>query len=577
MKKKIGLFSAILISALSINAQVTSKSGTGTGLDKGAASQVILNRVEKKLTPPGDNSSKYSVTPRKILTLSDGRKITVDLIRTPSTGTAPVVNKMVTANLPSEQQGGWTTEVKKTYLTAESTTFMNASNNNSINIVPGAIYTIQDFIGGANNEILGNRNPIRIYTDNQLKSNSTGGIVVNNPSGYEILQGNAGLNLNAIKNSIREGDAGARVIFKTYTANSEAELTVKVTAGGSYAGFTADGGYKLTQNGNKFYVTVDAIKPMYTIKAERPQNGFFSSSNNTLDKVYVKEVNYGSRVLANVEIVLSDREDIVNFKADYAGTFKANGTMDYINKTKNKSEKVNGYLIGVPRDARIVFNKDKLEQEILALLSTCDFQHAQPISYSLGDMDGNTVATRSTTDEIIERNSIPDNLVYHLQEATLDLQTGGDNKEWQSAVALELYSGNNDNGRILMYQPVDRSKIEFPVNETKSIGLTVHPNANANDLLLNNIKAAGGLRVRIYYYANIFSDAWKVNGVGLKLKFVDQNGVVYSASANTTPLDGRRSIDCANAAGILDGMDRKVMECYLNADFSSTSSAIKKN
>lgn len=576
MKKLIGLLSGLLLLIFSSNAQILSKSGKATGFDKSVI-PVVQKGDDKKLNLLGKNNSpdKYTVNPKKVLTLTDGRKLTVELNRTPTTGGATIINKINNGELPKEHQGGWTTDVKKVYLTAESTTFMNASNNNMVNIVPGAIYNFEEFIGGSNNEILGNRNPIRIYTDNALKPGAVGGIVVNNPTAYDILQGNSGANLNVIKNSITESVSGIKILQASYTANSEAELALKVTAGGSYAGFTGSGGYKLTQNQNHFFLTVDAIKPMYTIKAERPQNGFFTTANGVLNKVYIKEVNYGSRILANVEIVLENREDIINFKANYEGAFKADLGTDFINKTKNKNEKVNAYVIGVPGNVS-TFSKDNLEAEIKALLATCTFQYALPYSYTLGDMDGNTVATHSATDEIIERNSVPDNLVYRLQEATLVINTGDDNKESQSRVAMELYSGNGDNGSLLMYQPLDNSKMDFAKNSEMSFGLTANPNINSDELLLDNIKSAGGLRVRLYYYANWATDAWKIESVSLKLKFFDQFGNVYVTTKNSTPLDGSRPFFCLNAKGTLDGFERKAMECYFNNNFSPIGSAIKK-
>lgn len=529
------------------------------------------------MTPVANNnagSSSVYTNAVKVINVGNGRSIRMELKRNPSTGSNPIINKVVTQTLPSENTSEWNTEVKKVYLSAESTTFMNASNNSTINIVPGAIYTFEDFMGGANNEIMGNRNPIRIYTGNTLKPGATGGIVVNNPSGYEISQGNGGNNLNIIKNSISQSTGGTDFFYRSYTCNSEAELVLKVTAGGSYSGFAASAGYGLTQNKNKFFLTVDAVKPMFTIKAEKPQNGFFATTNSTPNKVYVKEVTYGSRVLANVEITLENREDIANFKAAYeSGGFSASAGMNFISKNKTKGETLNAMVIGAPNDVSS-FNKDNLENEIRALLATCTFEKAKPISYTLGDMDGNTVATKSATDEIIERNSVPANLIYTLQEASLEVETGNDNKEWQSGVSLGIYS----NGQLLMYQPVENTKFEFPINQATRIGLMKNPNVDPQQFLLSNIKAGSGLTVRIQYNANIFTDAWKIEGVKLRLKFVDQSGVPYPAAGNTgIRLDGSNALSAANATQILDGFDRRVMECYINNNFSPTTSTVKKN
>lgn len=524
-------------------------------------------------TPPATGSSSVYNSAVKIINVGNGRSIRMELKRNPNTGSDPVINKVVTQNLPPENTPGWNTEVKKVYLSAESTTFMNASNNSTINIVPGAIYTFEDFMGGANNEIMGNRNPIRIYTGNTLNAGGTGGIVINNPSGYEISQGNGGNNLNIIKNSISQSSGGTDFFYRSYTCNSEAELVLKVTAGGSYSGFSASAGYGLTQNKNKFFLTVDAVKPMFTIKAEKPTNGFFSTANSTPNKIYVKEVTYGSRVLANVEITLESREDIANFKAAYEAGFSANAGMSFISKNKTKGETLNAMVIGAPSNVSS-FSKDNLENEIRTLLASCTFPSAKPISYTLGDMDGNTIATKSATDEIIERNSIPANLTYTLDEATIELETGNDNKEWQSGVKLELLNGRND---VLMYQPIENSKVEYPINDYRKIGLNKNANGIPQNLSYDNIKASGGFVVKITYNANIFTDAWKIDGVKLRLKFIDQNGQLYPASAsNTVRLDGSGPITCANASQILDGFDRRVMYCFINGNFTPTTSTVSK-
>lgn len=517
--------------------------------------------------PAIGNSDIYTLKPKISVALDDGNKMNVELVLNPA-GTASGIKKVTTETLPNESQEGWTTEVKKVYLTADSTTFMNASNSNTIGIVPGAIYSFEDFIGGASNEILGGRNAIRIYTDNPVMPGSTGGIEVTNPSSYEILQGNGGANLNVIKRSIVENHAGRRFLYRSFTSNSEAELTLKVTGGGSYAGFTASGGYTLTQYKQRLYFTIDAVMLMYTIRAEKPINGFFSAFNNIPNKIYVKEVTYGTRILANVEVVLENREDIINFKAEYSGTFKANLGADFTNKTKNKNEKVNAYLVGAPDKVKI-FDKDKLEEQINDLLATCGSQDAMPISYTLGDMNGNTVGTHSATDEIIERSSVPDNLVYHLDEARIEVQTGNDNKEWQSALIVTLL---NANGQILMWQPV--INIEFPVNHPSEVGLTKHPATDDRNLSLDNIKAAGGLEIRLGYGANIPSDAWRIEGVNFYLKFIDQNGIPYPVSNGSAPLDGTRPITCVNAVQTLDGFDRRMMKCFINSNFSPTNSTV---
>ena len=545
----------------------------------GAQGKLILLDDKKKNSII--NSSVYKNIPFQ-LTLNNGKTMTVSLNRTASLGSSePVITKTDKAVLANEHpKPGWTTSVKRVSISAESTTFMNAGNQNSSAIVPGAIYSFESFMGGGFNEILPNKNPIKIYTDNALAPNGTGLVIVNNPTAAEILQGNGGANLNLIKNSIVNNPAGVNLISRFFSSKSDEEFSLRITGGGSYAGVTANANYNNNQTNNRFYFTVDIIKPMFTLKAERPINGFFNTGNSVPDKVYVKEVTYGTRILANVEITLNKREDIINFEANYAGAFTATATTNLVSKQAKAGETVNALVVGGPQETTIL-RKDHLLDDITTYLTTCTSQTAKPVSYSLGDMDGNTVATRSAVDDIVERNSVPDNLIYHLDEATVNISTGNDNKEWQSPVAIELYSGNSDDGHILMYQPIENSNVEFAINESRIITLTKHPNCIANDLLLENIKNPGsgeGLRLRIYYKANWATDAWKIENVSIKLKFVDQNGVPYSASENATSLipSNGRAINFENSTGILDGFDRKAMECYLNKDFTSLQTTIKK-
>lgn len=557
---------------LSNNANLITKASTpGTPNVRSISNTGRPAKNLNNVIPSNTNTAGTYLNTVKEIRLNDGRKISVQMNRNPSLGQDFVMNKNTTQQLPSEQKDGWTTEVKKVRITAESKSFMNASQNNSINIVPGAIYRFEDFVGGSLNEITGNRNPIRIYTDNTLKPGATGGVTINAPAAYEIYQGNGGQNIGAIRNSIYESSGGSNIIFQSFSSNSEAELTLKVTAGGSYGGFSANGSYNLAQNKNRVYLTIDAVKKMFTIKAEKPTNGFFASPDNTPNKVYVKEVDYGTRILANVEIILEDRKDIVNFKANYEGTFKADAGTEFINKTKIKNETVNAYIIGGPMNLTTI-SKDKLEEEIRTLLASCTFQHAQPISYRLGDMDGNTISTVSATDEITERISTPDNLQYRLSQVQVEIQTGEDNKDAKSQVSLGLYSGN---GRILFEQGAPNTASEFAANQPVSVGLVKHPHCVEDDLLMNNISQAGGLRLRFYFWPTqivLGRDAWSIGEVKLKLFFVDQNGTPHP-----NPLmNGSRPITLKNTTGMLHDNPR-VLECYLDGKFTPTTSTYRAN
>jgi hypothetical protein len=507
-----------------------------------------------------------NTTPVKVINVGNGRTITVAQMKSANTGSEPAFNKENKATLPEERSTGTTCTVSKVVFTAESTTFMNGNNSNQIKLYPGAIYTFDDFFGGGYNEIITGRNPIRIYTDQPVNAGGSTGITVNNPSGFTINDNATGIPV--IRNGIVQGSGGADFKYRSFSSNSEAELSLKITAGGSYGGFSANAAYSLNQVNNRFYLTVDVIKPMFTIKAERPAAGFFNDAAiaATPNMLYVKEITYGTRVLANVELKLDKREDILNFNAAYGvkGGVNFNLGTNFISKSSSASKTANAYIIGAPVTVTTL-NVDKLEEEIKALIATCNFQHARPVSYTLGDMNGATIATQSATDEYVERICTPNDLVYSLSAAVVNIGTGADNKESPSQVAIELY--NKQTSGILIHQPFANNTGEFKSNQEVTIGLDKHPHTNAQDLTLESISQSG-LALRIYYQPNFGADAWKIENVSITLEFRDQNGTPH-------PTLARKVINFNNATGFLNGWDH-VLTCFTDGALRPTTSSISK-
>ncbi|MBO9632886.1 MAG: thiol-activated cytolysin family protein [Chitinophagaceae bacterium] len=511
-------------------------------------------------------ASVYSPTISRRINIGNGSAVNVKLVRNVTTGGEPAFNKENKASLPDEKSSNMTCKVNKVTFTAESTTFMNGNNSNLIRLYPGAIYTFDDFFGGGYNEIVNGRNPIRIYTDQLVKPGGVSVITVNNPSGATVNDANTGL--PQIRNSINAGGGGTDIKYRSFSSNSEAELAIKVSAGGSYGGFTASTSFNHNSVNNRYYLTIDVVKPMFTVKAEKPANGFFNDAAvaATPNMLYVKEITYGTRILANIELLLDKREDVMKFNAEYGakGGMNFNLGGEFLSKTSQATKTVNAYVIGAPNSST-TFNVDKLEDEIRTMLATCTFQHARPIYYTLGDMDGSTVSALSATDEYTERTCVPDNLTYILSEASLEINTGADNKEAPSGVAIWLH--NQKSNSAIYYQPIQNSKVEFPSNKTTLIGLMKYTN-NTPDFTLESLQQ-DGLRLGIYYTPNFPLDAWKINGVTLVLKFTDQNGVPH-------PKFGNMRIGMNNAETFLDNYDRKVLTCFVSGNFVSQTSTVSK-
>jgi hypothetical protein len=81
------------------------------------------------------NTGSEYTDPVKQILLNDGKKIAVRMNRNPSINGDFVYSKQTKEQLPAEKKEGWTTEVRKVAINAESKSFMNASSNNFINIL----------------------------------------------------------------------------------------------------------------------------------------------------------------------------------------------------------------------------------------------------------------------------------------------------------------------------------------------------------------------------------------------------------------------------------------------------------
>jgi len=528
--------------------------------------KVNTTKIMPIKTTVGAPAAVYSPTISRRVNIGNGSGVTVRLMRDVNTGGEPAFNKENKAELPDEKSSSMTCKVNKVTFTAESTTFMNGNNSNLIRLYPGAIYTFDDFFGGGYNEIVTGRNPIRIYTDQPVKAGGVSVITVNNPSGATVNDASTGLPV--IRNSINQGGGGTDIKYRSFSSNSAAEMAIKVSAGGSYSGFSASASFSTSSVNNRYYLTIDVVKPMFTVKAEKPANGFFNDPAvaATPNMLYVKEITYGTRILANIELTLDKREDAMKFNAEYGAKGGVNFNLggEFLSKASKETKTVNAYVIGAPNTAS-TFNVDKLDEEIRAMLATCTFQHARPIYYTMGDMNGSTVSALSATDEYTERLCVPDNLVYTLKEATVEINTGADNKEAPSGVAMWLYNQNVN--RAVYYQPIENSKVEFPANKTSTFGLMKYTN-NTPDYTLESLER-DGLRLSIYYTANFPLDAWKISGVTLVLKFVDQNGTPH-------PTLGNKRIQLNNAETFLDNFDRKVLTGFISGNFVAQTSTVGK-
>lgn len=465
--------------------------------------------------------------PSFTFTEPDGIRLTTTLRQNPQNVTnnfGGVIKENISSRTESDQGNMKCVTVVKS-INAQSTTFMNVNyNQQAIHIFPGAIYSFSNFFAGNFRPFEQSRNPITISTDNL--ANSTG-------STFEEVTNPTMVNINSkIANIIRPfstSTGSANIQYRVFTSDNDADLSVKLSAGGGYAGFKASGGFSISQTEKKYYLTIDAIKPLYTLTTSVPAAGFFSDKSieaNNANLMVIKSVTYGARVLANLEITLNTAKDDIDFKASFGAdsgkgvSANAFATFNYLRTSKAASTTANVYAIGGPMNTTIMAT-DKLQELITDLLSRCNYQSAQPLSYSFMDLNGNILGIETATDKFTVPKCVPKSSVYKLNSVVVTVYTGKDNKEQGSNAMAELYNSNG-----MMVAENNFNNIEF--KSSNNIDVPLRGNVPAAEFLVDNFSKSGGYVDIFFEPKPIFLDfdAWNITGAIITLNFQDQNGAI---------------------------------------------------
>jgi hypothetical protein len=480
--------------------------------------------------------------PSYTYTMPDNTRVTTKLVVNPQNANSNFggsVRENIINSTPSTSNASMNCVTVTKTITAESASFMNSNySSQSPYIYPGAIYRFTDFFGGTYAMLENGRNPIEVSTDNL--ANSTG------PVFRQVAVPTANNIRTEIANILRpfENSGGGRNIqYRVYSTTNDAELTVKANAGGGFAGFKASGSFSTSNKNEYYYLTIDAIMPMFTLMTSLPANGYFSDKSiesNNKDLIVIQNVVYGCRVLANVEIKKSSNQDDVNFKASFeSGSINANAAFDYLKKSNSVTTTVNGFVVGGP-EGTTMFNKDRLFEDIQDLLGRATYKAARPIAFTLTDVSGRTLGIQTATDQYTEIVCTPKSSLYKLVSARVEVNTGSnDPKNDGSKAYFKLFNSLG----ITVASSTGNNNIEFPVNSFKSFDLVVAPTderygsmpgadalrkaqpANLNDAANLESFKSGYLDITFdAVQIGLGWDEWQITRGVVYLQFQDQNG-----------------------------------------------------
>lgn len=462
--------------------------------------------------------------PSNTIPMSDGTSITLTLKANqgnlPTNLGGVISEKEVGRYAASSSDPSWNCEyVTKTY-TATSDNFLSSEYSaTSTSIFPGAIYTANDFLSGNRKAIEFGRNPIEIGVDNVLNTVGPTYRVVNQPTTNEINTAIANI-------ATTMTGSGEDIKYRVYVSESDAEMALNAAVSGRLGDFSVSAAYGNRSREHVRILTIDATKTYFTTSVNLPANGYFSDKNiekNNANLVAIKNVVYGCRVLANVIINVSNRQDEADFLAKYSGiATEAQGAFNYFTTHSNFESTVNVMVVGGPGGTSI-FNAATLQRDIENLMARANYRNARPIAFTLTDINGNILGIQSATDQITVPVCTPTGAVYTLKNAMIEVITGSnDPKNDGSSVSFGLYNA----AKQLVAEDKSVNNIEFPVNSTKDFNLIV----NSTDPNIVGRKAFATGEAHIFFTpVNIAFgwDEWHIRGIKVYLQFVDEKSAPH--------------------------------------------------
>jgi len=418
---------------------------------------------------------------------------------------------------------------------------MNASvNQKGTSLIPGTIYAYEDYARGNFKEFSADRNPVVVYTTSTTTTSPSNSAMVQNPNGQTLSQGVA----NIIERfTPAQGTAGAneQIIY----SENQSDLSLLVSAGGAYSAYSGFGITKQNSSEHYIYVTYDGIKPLFTIIAQRPENGYFlpgKKPSTSSPLLVVQNVTYGTRILANIDIRTKSNTNYDSLHLQYTSG-PNNGKLDFSALANDQTVSFTGNIMVVGTTINIpIVSMKNFEQQISDMFAQGNYKTAAPIIYQLTDLDGNVFGIESITDQFTYPECAPKNDVYSLTSALATIRTGDDGKNSESEFWLELYTGTATNNQKIGTFYDNHTSIEKSFSPTLNLALN-------GQYTINDFMGGGALLLRLKSHAHTGGDDWDISGLTLTLTFTTQGGINV---VKTVTLNGFRFNDRANPVFYFD-------------------------
>lgn len=391
--------------------------------------------------------------PSKSFSMADGTSMNINLLKNPSFASqgnyASTVLTMghlnghvVPINAASESNVGWADEMPyRGYSKGGSINFQvtdDDAKQMSQHIFPGAVFTFNNFMNGSYQPPSGTRNPIMLGTDHATSSNF---VSVSNPTPGNVQ--------NAVHNMVSHfnGSGNSQTNYKYYESNNMADWTTKVNVGGTANGTNLNTAFNTTDRTHHRFITIDVTRQLYSIFTNPPDNGFYDATNSTEatpNLMVVGSVNYGVRLLVNLELTFTNNASATAFKNKLAfESYTGNFDMNYLQSHASEITSISAYEVGGNHSGTVFINKSSLQSSINSVLSRVNNQNAKPINFELYDMAWDLIGAAARTGNFSYANRMP--AVPVLSSATVTITSGNDGKNANTDFYFLVDKASNTN------------------------------------------------------------------------------------------------------------------------------------
>lgn len=326
-----------------------------------------------------------------------------------------------------------------------------SSSDYKMSNAPGLMYDISNFYGGdyRRKELFPfseNRNPI-VLTASVRNMNGAITETVQEPTYNNINQAISNLYSRFTTNPGMISSES--LVYNASAIESSTEFYMKIGAMANYFGGSIDASMSKTDKQSYKYLYFEGTKVMFTIEADRVQQGFFNGDVANLNKIgFIQRASYGVKVVGKVEIKNTENSMRGKVAIAYNTPFVGGKvSLENLKQEINSDSKVFLYVVGGTSNTVTSCTIGTIQYTIDNILRGVNYHTSEPISLTFSNLNKDPLKYRDLTNDFPFRQCMP-NTSRDLKVSISNISLIGTDCELYGDVWVELVRPGENLGRF---------------------------------------------------------------------------------------------------------------------------------